>query len=998
MHSVLTPLKRSSLYLAAALLLATVAATVMHAAGITPPLYTYPGHPFTMSGMPSDGSTMPMVQSTATALAIAPETAVSATGWTATASDADPGYPASAVLDGNNATFWHSNFTPTATPLPHWIMIDMKRARTVSRLTYVPRQTGVNGQIGQYKIYTSLDGTTWGNPVTEGTWADAPTTGAKPTQYADFQPVAARYVKLVASTEAGNRGPWSAIAELGVSGSTNNYMAMPRSNWTVAASDSDPSYPATNAIDNSLGTMWHSNFTPTALPLPHSLTIDLHSTTTLHALGYLPRQDGIANGRIGKYQVATSLDGINWTVTQTGAWSDDATEKAALFTPTSARYVKLTALSEAGNRGPWTSAANVSLYDSVTDLPMLPRSNWTATASDQEAQNPANYVLDGNSNTLWHSNYDAPGLPLPHSITIDMQRSQAITGLTYVPRQDVPAQHNGTIGAYAITVSPDNVNWTTVDQNTWADNLGNKTTRFPLSVVRYVKLTALTEAGNRGPWTSASEIYIHGVAPTAATGGSWSDVIGFPLVPTSGAMLPNNKLLVFSAYTNTTYSTTGNAVTKIAILDLNTNLISQPPDVNTNHQMFCTGLAMLADGRLLINGGSSDSATTLYNPFTNTWTPGPLMQIPRAYESTTALSDGRAFTLGGSWNTTLTQKDGEVFTPSGATGTWSTLPGVPERNILTADPAGQYRADNHAWLFASSNGTVFHAGPSKQMNWISTSGTGSIIGAGQRGSSGDAMNGNAVMYDAGKILALGGAAVYQDVGAVFNAQAYRSANTIDISGGYGVTPPVSSAGTMAYQRVFSNSVVLPDGSVLTTGGQQHPQPFTDTAPATTPELWSPLTRTFKTLASESLPRTYHSLALLLPDGRVFSGGGGLCGTCVTNHTDGQIFTPPYLLNADGSLRARPTITNAPSSITKGSYISVTTSGNTPAFSLVRLGSATHAIDTDQRRISLTPTATNGTTYTLPIPNDSGVVLPGYYMLFTLDANGTPSVSKIINVQ
>ena len=65
---------------------------------------------------------------------------------------------------------------------------------------------------------------------------------------------------------------------------------------------------------------------------------------------------------------------------------------------------------------------------------------------------------------------------------------------------------------------------------------------------------------------------------------------------------------------------------------------------------------------------------------------------------------------------------------------------------------------------------------------------------------------------------------------------------------------------------------------------------------------------FTTLAAAAIPRNYHSVALLLPDGRVFSGGGGLCGNCATNHADGQIFTPPYLLNPDGTPRPRPAIT------------------------------------------------------------------------------------------
>ena len=74
---------------------------------------------------------------------------------------------------------------------------------------------------------------------------------------------------------------------------------------------------------------------------------------------------------------------------------------------------------------------------------------------------------------------------------------------------------------------------------------------------------------------------------------------------------------------------------------------------------------------------------------------------------------------------------------------------------------------------------------------------------------------------------------------------------------------------MAYARSFCNSVVLPDGTVLVLGGQQHPQAFTDTGAVLSPELWDPSTGNFTIMAPEVVPRTYHSVAVLLPDGRVF---------------------------------------------------------------------------------------------------------------------------------
>ena len=168
------------------------------------------------------------------------------------------------------------------------------------------------------------------------------------------------------------------------------------------------------------------------------------------------------------------------------------------------------------------------------------------------------------------------------------------------------------------------------------------------------------------------------------------------------------------------------------------------------------------------------------------------------------------------------------------------------------------------------------------------------------------MNGNAVLYNVGQILTVGGATAYQDAGTAVDVQATRRAYTINISGGPHKPVVVHRTPNMAYARAFSNSVVLPNGEVLVVGGQQHPQTFTDTGAVLSPELWNPKTGKFTIMAPELIARTYHSVALLLPDGRVFSGGGGLCGNgCTANHPNGQIFSPPYLFNANGTARRRP---------------------------------------------------------------------------------------------
>jgi galactose oxidase len=246
------------------------------------------------------------------------------------------------------------------------------------------------------------------------------------------------------------------------------------------------------------------------------------------------------------------------------------------------------------------------------------------------------------------------------------------------------------------------------------------------------------------------------------------------------------------------------------------------------------------------------------------------------------------------------------------------------------------------------------------------------------------------MYDTGKILALGGSPSYQNSAATANAYVL----TIN-----GVNNEVSTkqVGSMANPRSFANSVVLADGKVAVFGGQNYAVPFSDNASVYQAELWNPATGKFTTMASASVPRNYHSVALLMPDGRVFTGGGGLCGTgCATNHFDGQTFTPPYLLNPDGSAATRPVITAAPSTAANGARITVKTNSAVTKFAIVRMGTATHSVDTDQRRLSLVSTAVYGG-YQLTIPADSGIALPGYWMLFALNAKGVPSVAKVIRI-
>ena len=218
-----------------------------------------------------------------------------------------------------------------------------------------------------------------------------------------------------------------------------------------------------------------------------------------------------------------------------------------------------------------------------------------------------------------------------------------------------------------------------------------------------------------------------------------------------------------------------------------------------------------------MTGGNDADKTSIYDPSSNSWIAGGGMNIPRGYQSMTTLSDGRIFVIGGSWSGGYGGKNGEIYDTT--TNTWTLLPGCPVAPMLTHDAQGIYRQDNHGWLFGWKSGYVYQAGPSSTMNWYGTSGTGSQVTAGVRAQDPDAMNGNAVMYDAvaGKILTVGGAPNYQNNAATANAHVI----TIDTPG---TVSSVQKIGSMAYARAFHNSVVLPDGTVIVLGGQPYPVP------------------------------------------------------------------------------------------------------------------------------------------------------------------------------
>lgn len=485
----------------------------------------------------------------------------------------------------------------------------------------------------------------------------------------------------------------------------------------------------------------------------------------------------------------------------------------------------------------------------------------------------------------------------------------------------------------------------------------------------------------------------------------WGSIIPFPIVPVTAANLRTGQVLLWSGYFPYSRTVESNPGETYSVLfnpqndTVGAASLAQTTSGVLGHEMFCPGTSNLPDGRILVSGGSNSAKTSIYDPATNRWVADAMMNIPRGYQADAVLSNGQVFTLGGSWSGGVGGKNGEIWT-SGGTG-WRVLSGVLGDPLAGPDSEAMF-ADNHMWLFTVGNGTLFHAGPSAEMHWISTNGNGGVSSAGLRSDDAYSINGNAVLFDVGRILKLGGAPGYESTVA-HPVTATNRAYLIDIRGTNGLpkesgTVAVTKLNAMTYARAFPNSVALPNGQVVVIGGVRTPFFYSDFEAALVPELWDPVTLGFSPLAPMQVPRPYHSLAILLPDGRVLAAGGGLCGTnCAGNHPNAEILTPPYLLNADGTLATRPRITSAPTEAVLGSQITVATDSPVAAASLMRMSSVTHSLNNDQRRIPLPVTPLGGNTYRVSVPQSAGVAPPGYYMLFALNGNGVPSISTGIRI-
>jgi YVTN family beta-propeller protein len=498
----------------------------------------------------------------------------------------------------------------------------------------------------------------------------------------------------------------------------------------------------------------------------------------------------------------------------------------------------------------------------------------------------------------------------------------------------------------------------------------------------------LMEAARLAPVAQAVEMNISAPSPAEySTLGNWTPVIPWdPHIPVSAALLADGRLLTFASNQRTSFPD-GPQFTYAAVWDPTTGVFTELN--NPRHDMFCGGLSQLQDGRLMVNGGNGILGTTalasLFDWRTNEWSAAQTMPEGRWYNTSVALPGGEVFTAGGAGGGEGTGTTDQWNAISG----WRRMSGINWSSVVNAPIPNAIEPNWHPFLLVAPDGRLAHFGPHKALNWITNSSTGSLTAAGANlPGTHYPKQGAWAMYDIGKVLVAGG------LQAIDNGTVVKNAFTVDLNG---PTPVVAPAAPMTNARSFSNSVVLPNGEVMVVGGTNVGAFFSDAGTIYTPEIWNPTTGQWRAAADASVPRNYHSIALLLPDGRVWSGGGGLYADATVDHQDAQIFTPPQLFNADGSAAPRPQLLATPDRIGPGAVFTVNATPGVQYFSYIRLSSVTHSVNTDQRHLRFTHSVTAQGEYALTAPGSINVLTPGYWMMFAVDASGVWSTSRIMQV-
>ncbi len=430
----------------------------------------------------------------------------------------------------------------------------------------------------------------------------------------------------------------------------------------------------------------------------------------------------------------------------------------------------------------------------------------------------------------------------------------------------------------------------------------------------------------------------------------------------------------------------------------------------TGVNSFCAAQAFRTDGSLFIAGGIFDSGNDKGSVLLNRTGTGisaiaAKLANDRYYSSMLTLPNGQQLIMGGSfpyqggWEDPqgaidkglMTGMTPEIYDGNG----WRSLFGAKSRDAFGPD-------NNRFWYpraWVAPNGKVFGIS-SEKMWYLDPTGNGSVnvmnFKEAQRDalSAADAPNvgptSAAVMYEAGKILQVGG----NNYGSFTERLSSSRATVIDINGG---TPVVTDTAVMNYGRAWANATVLPTGQVAVTGGSKFGNQDGANAVLQS-EIWDPKTGRWSLGASGGAYRGYHSTAILMQNGALLIAGGGAPGPVANQNV--EVFYPPYLfttVNGRTALAPRPQIVSLSTAQAQHGQVmqvELTSSNGLSQVVLIGLGATTHSFDSGQRRVVL-PFTQAGNAVTVQAPANANIAPPGYYQLVAIDQKGVPSPGVIV---
>ena len=398
--------------------------------------------------------------------------------------------------------------------------------------------------------------------------------------------------------------------------------------------------------------------------------------------------------------------------------------------------------------------------------------------------------------------------------------------------------------------------------------------------------------------------------------------------------------------------------------------------------LFCAGQAFLAGGRLLAAGGTSrygpfrglrDALT--FNPQTRKWSRVRRMLRPRWYPTVILLGDGRAISVSG----------------RGADGTLDRVPEVFESGrgwrILPSPGLLPW----YAHLFLLADGRVFYSGGQMSGNrgarpqlWKLADGHTTVVpglpAADLRNQATSVMLGPAQDQRV-MIIGGGGADVHEHDRAPHVAT--DSVAIVDLSAD---APRYRRAASLHHARMHLNGTLLPDRTVLANGGARVEEHRVEAALHA--ELYDPRTRRWTEGAKSRVPRLYHSIALLTPDGRVITAGSNPRPR--DDELRIEVYWPPYLFRGP-----RPRLELARDRAGYGARLTATTpdAARLREVSLVRPGAVTHAFNNDQRLVDVPFEVTGPERIRLQLPRRRTLAPPGWYMVFAVDDDGVPSTAR-----